>query len=90
MTMKDENTSSYSKVKRLQKGQWVRCCPVCLGTKVVPRPSILGIVEKADWICRDCGFTGITIEALVEDIKKIQSGRRAPAPSKDEEKQKDT
>jgi hypothetical protein len=67
---------------RRQNGDWVRCCPNCFSTNIVPSRVagatwVAGIVDQGAWQCRDCGYSGATIEANRADLTKLLRGRRA-------------
>jgi hypothetical protein len=67
-----------ARLVRKQGDEWVRCCPNCFSTNIVPSRPIAGIVEQGTWECRSCGYHGATIEANRGDLADLLSHRRVP------------
>lgn len=88
-TQKDKETQSKPEPQgtrfrgKLERGKsgWVRACPQCLSISLRPLASISGILEQAEWACRDCGFVGITIEVLAQDLEELHRKQLAEALS---------
>ncbi|MFX1562545.1 MAG: hypothetical protein ACFFDP_04485 [Promethearchaeota archaeon] len=76
---KDEETRSKQKAQGARfrgkfergKSDWIKACPQCLSINLRPLSSISGILEQAEWACQDCGFIGIAIEVLAEDLEEL-------------------
>jgi hypothetical protein len=69
---------------RQQNDEWLRCCPNCFSTNIVPSRVagatwVAGIVDQGTWQCRDCGYSGATIEANRADLAQLLRKRRAQA-----------
>ncbi len=66
----------HAKLERQKDDDWVRCCPNCFSTNIVPSRPIAGIVERGTWECRNCGYHGAIIEANRSDLTELLSHRR--------------
>jgi len=63
-------------LERAQGDRWVKVCPRCLSPNLRPLTSISGFLVQDQWLCEDCGYAGIAIEADVEDLEEINRARR--------------
>lgn len=74
----DAASGFHARLVRKQSDEWVRCCPNCFSTNIVPSRPIAGIVEQGTWECRNCGYHGAAIEANRGDLAELLSHRRVP------------
>lgn len=75
----------HARLTRKRSEEWVRCCPNCFSTKIVPSRPIAGIVEQGTWECRNCGYHGAAIEANRSDLAELLRHRRVPLSPEEKE-----
>jgi len=64
-------------LERAQGDKWIRVCPRCLSPNLRPLTSISGFLVQDQWLCEDCGYAGIAIEADIEDLEELNRARRS-------------